>query len=160
MHTQNVSSRSDAGGKPSSVSRNSSRRISTSTVATIRWGKTISKSGFTIVPNLFLSYYRSLGIEFSEAMLILQLMSLQRRSNMPNPTFIFLSKRMGVTDHSVRAYARSLENKGFLKRVDRGPGKAVGFDLSPLFTRLEQIGASEQARQSSPRGAGTRGSHA
>jgi DNA-binding MarR family transcriptional regulator len=57
---------------------------------------------------------------------------------MPFPGFKRLAKRMGMTPTGVRAHARNLQKKGFLRRVKR-PGKANLFDLDPLFEKLEAL---------------------
>ena len=69
-------------------------------------------------------------------MLIIHLMRHKWDSKMPFPGSKLLAKRMGISATAVRGHARSLERKGYLKRIKR-TGTTNKFDLSPLFRALE-----------------------
>lgn len=104
-----------------------------------RWGHAeLFKYGFVPVPVLFLRIYTRLKPEpltTAEAMFVLHLMEFKWDSMAPFPSYKKLADRMGVTDKAVRRHAKSLEKKGYLRRIAR-TGQTSRFDLKPLFAAL------------------------
>ena len=107
-----------------------------------RWGKHealfSSRQGWLGVPDAFLRYYDKLqpyGLTTAEAMFVLQLMAYKWTEEAPFPSYNTLSARMGVTTKMARRYAKSLEEKGYLKRTAR-IGSSNKFELQPLFDAL------------------------
>lgn len=104
-----------------------------------RWGsENLFDEGFLGVPAAFLKSYTVLGISASQAMFVLQLMSFKWTESAPFPSYKTLSQRMGITTEMARKHAKSLEEKGLLKRVKRH-GQSNAFDLKPLALALEQV---------------------
>jgi DNA-binding MarR family transcriptional regulator len=102
-----------------------------------RWTEKLAETGWTPIVDAFLDHYGKLGISNPEAMFLVHLLRYKWDSEMPFPGFNGIAEKMQVTDTSVRKYARDLESRGFLRRVDR-PGRTSAFDLSPLFAALER----------------------
>ena len=102
-----------------------------------RWTPALAATGFTPVVDGFLNHYGEIGITSGQAMFLIHLMSYKWTDGMPYPSFTTIAEKMGVSDTSVRAYARKLEQCGLLRRVER-PGRTTTFDLTPLFQKLEE----------------------
>jgi hypothetical protein len=102
-----------------------------------RWTKLLA-ARFTPVSDVFLENYSKLkpAIKPVEAMFIIHLLSFKWDRNDPFPSFGKVAGYMGISAAAVRAYARSLENKGYLKRR-AVLGRTSRFDLKPLFAALE-----------------------
>ena len=106
-----------------------------------QWSKDLASSGFTQLSNVFLCYYSRLTPEpltHGEAMFVVHLFQHKWDAKAPFPGYRSLSTMMGISEKSAKRYARSLEQKGFLKRETRA-GRSSRFDLSPLIRSLEKI---------------------
>lgn len=105
-----------------------------------RWGASLanSKSGYVTLPNVLLNYYSLLGMSEIELVFILQVMSYKWTSAKPYPSFNTIAHKMGKSRDTVQGYARSLESKRLLKRVQR-TGYSSKIDVSPLIQILEEI---------------------
>src|SRR5437764_5158059 len=104
----------------------------------LRWTPEIAEVGWTPISNLFLNNYHQLDIRPVEALFIIHLMSFKWDKRSPFPRIKTLAEQMGVTPSAVRSYARSLEQKGLLKRKAR-VGSANIFVLEPLFDVLNTL---------------------
>lgn len=109
-----------------------------------RWGNHDAlfsgREGWLGVPDAFLRCYGKLqpyGLTTAEAMFVLQLMAYKWTEEAPFPSYTTLAKRMGVTPKMVRRYAKTLEEKGYLKRKAR-IGSSNKFELQPLFDAVVQ----------------------
>jgi DNA-binding MarR family transcriptional regulator len=120
-----------------------------------RWTPALMKAaGFTPVSIFFLENYSALPkpLSHAEALLVIQLMRHKFDREAPYPGFTTLARRMGVTPTAVRGYARSLENKGYLKREMR-TSLTNKFHLEPLFEALEKL--LKQSKPKPPSDSGT-----
>lgn len=117
-------------------------------IVSARWTPALVNGGWTPVSDYFLDSYTRLTppLTNAEAMLIIHLMRHKWDEAMPFPGFNTLARRMGVTATSVRNHARSLELKGFLRRLKR-IGTTNHFDLVPLFQALEKLQAYEAGQR-------------
>lgn len=103
-----------------------------------RWGNhdSILNEGWVGVPVSFLANYGRLiqygGLTSAEAMFVIQLMAFKWDEHAPFPSYATIAKRMNITDKQVRRYAKTLEDKGFVRRNAR-IGASNSFDLQPLF---------------------------
>jgi len=115
-----------------------------------RWGnhESMFSVGFLVVPMKFLSHYTELSLSSSEAMFILQLMTFKWDASAPYPTYATIAQRMGVSEKMVRRYAKSVEDKGLLKRRFQRRS-ANRFDLSRLF---EAVAKTQDSRKVHVRG--------
>jgi hypothetical protein len=118
-----------------------------------RWGKHHNlfsrPEGWVGVPDFFLRGHANLkpyALTSSEAMLVLQLMAFKWTEEDPFPSYARLATRMGVSMKQVRRIARSIEEKGYLKRVGR-IGNSNKFDLQPLFDALAAAHQEEIERK-------------
>ena len=96
------------------------------------------QAGYLVVPSDFLRCYSRLkpdSLTHGEVLLVIHLMDFKWDQAAPFPSYATLARRMGVTTKMVRRYARTLEHKGFLRRMRRG-GNTNLFDLTPLFDKL------------------------
>lgn len=109
-----------------------------------RWTPVISKTGFTMVPNIFLERFVELNITTSEAMLLILLVSFKWTKQAPFPSVQKLASQMGCSERNVRKLCKSLESVGYLKRISR-EGTSNQFDLSGPFAKLEEVIAKEAA---------------
>lgn len=113
-----------------------------------RWTKTLVEDGFTPIANSFLSGYARLDpcITSPEAILIAHLIYFKWDKIPPKPALSTLGRRMGITATAVRNHVRSLERKGYLKRLHR-IGQPNLFDLRPLFVALERLRFLDRERR-------------
>ena len=109
----------------------------------IRWTPDLVEEGFTPVSTFFLDNYAALGMTSAEVVLVLHLIRFKWDHRNPYPSFEVLAGRSGIGYNGVRAQARSLEAKGFLKRVRRRG--YVEFDLTPLFRKFEAYRQEKRA---------------
>lgn len=102
-----------------------------------RYPQAVLQEGFTPIPNALLNNYQSLGMTNNEALFIIHLMFYKRDVRNPYPSIPRIALKMGVTPHQARVYARNLEDKKLIVRINRS-GKSNEFDLSPLFNKIEE----------------------
>lgn len=123
-----------------------------------QWSPELRKSGFTQVSNLFLESYSRMTPEIthSEAIFIIHLMQFKWTERSPFPSYRRLADRMGVTEISIKRYARAMEKKGYLQRAKR-TGRTNVFHLTGLIDQLNAI-ATHQVILDDPPDAGGRGS--
>jgi hypothetical protein len=104
-----------------------------------RWGSNLLfKEGYVAVPAPLLRLYTRLNLSNSEFVFILELMLFKWGEQAPFPSYKTVAQRMGITIEMARKHAKSLEEKGLLKRVKR-TGQSNAFDLQPLTTMLESL---------------------
>lgn len=110
-----------------------------------RWTPSLVEAGFIPVARSFLRLYAKLQppLTTSEAILVVHLMDFKRDERHPYPSYKRLGSYMGVSDKAIRKTARNLQNKGYLRRVER-TGTSSLFDLRPLFRALEALWATEK----------------
>lgn len=105
-----------------------------------RWTPEIAKAGHIQIARSFLRNYRNLDppLTLGEAMFVIHLMDFKWDNEAPWPRYKTLARYMGMTDKQVRRLAKSLEDKGYLRREVR-TAEANRFHLESLFRRLEEI---------------------
>jgi DNA-binding transcriptional MocR family regulator len=103
-----------------------------------RWGEVLAKNGITAISTLFLRIYPRMDITTVEAMFIVHCFSYKWTVDSPYPSFFTVANEMGVGRGTVQRYARSLEEKGFIKRVYR-KGNSSEIDVTPLIKILEHL---------------------
>ncbi len=110
-----------------------------------RWGPALVDEGFTPLSNYFLKNYHRLTprLRPSEVLILIHLMTFKWDLAHPRPAFRTLAKRMGVTPSAVRAHARNLERKGFVKRYQR-VGQTNRFNLDPFLERMRDLKKSDE----------------
>lgn len=103
-----------------------------------RWTPRIAREGFTPVASVFLNAYASkeLGLNSSEAMLVIILMSFKWGVDDPFPRINRIAGMMGLKERSVRSLLQGLQERGLVRRVRTGKGPQR-YDMSGLFETLE-----------------------
>jgi len=117
------------------------------------WSKKLGKP-FTPVSSYFLDNYHRLPnkITHGEFVLIVHLLKYKWDEAMPFPAIATLAKKMEKSDQAVRATARTLENKGYLKR-NMIRGRPNHYDLEPLFRAIEKLYDADEAAKTKKRSA-------
>ncbi len=126
--------------KRKAPSRSSATAATSSTnLPARRWTEPLLKTGFVPVARIFLRNYSRLQppITPQEALFIVHLIDFKRDENHPYPSYKRLAGFMGVSDKMVRLYAKSLEGKGYIRRIAR-VARPNFFDLTPLFETMER----------------------
>jgi DNA-binding transcriptional ArsR family regulator len=110
-----------------------------------RWTPHLAKDGWTPVVDAFLDFYHGLKISNTEAMFLIHLIRHKWTTRMPYPSFSKIASKMGLSVDAIRLHAKSLQKKGYLKRIER-KGTSNLYDLSGLFSALEgfQIAAAKE----------------
>lgn len=105
-----------------------------------RWGEQLatSKRGYTTVPNVLLDTYNALGITEGEFVFLMEIIYYKWTVNKPYPSFKTIANKMGRARNTVQSYARSLEEKGLIKRCFR-KGLPNKIDVAPLVKALELL---------------------
>jgi DNA-binding MarR family transcriptional regulator len=106
---------------------------------------------YTPVSRAFLEYYSTLGLTVEQALFVIHLIQHKWKETDARPGYRRLARLMGVSDKTARRYARQLEKKKFLIRIERKQDTNF-FSLAPLFQALEKIvKEKEQEKKSSSR---------
>jgi predicted transcriptional regulator len=109
-----------------------------------RWSDAVMERGHTIIPTILFWGQAKLGLTPDELNVLLQIISHWfYGGNDPHPSKDRIAERMRKHPRTVQAYLTSLEDKGFITRVERfKPNKgqdANGYDLSGLVAKLQAI---------------------
>jgi hypothetical protein len=105
-----------------------------------RWTPALAEGGWVPVSNFFLDHYRELPIPLSthEVVMVLHILRHKWTEKVPWPSAKRLAKRMGISSTAARTHIRTLEKKGYLRKLPRA-GWSNGLDLTPLFEALEAL---------------------
>jgi DNA-binding transcriptional ArsR family regulator len=127
-----------------------------------KWGSSVMKLGFCIVPSVLLRAQQRLGLNPTQLAVLLQLADYWWDPNRkPFPSKQALSDRLGLGPRQIQRHIADLEAAGLVKRIERRAahrGKISNeYDLSGLVERLKKIApeidkANEIKRQSTRRG--------
>lgn len=111
-----------------------------------KWGMAVAERGFTQVPNYLIRLntlvHEDHKLPPSEMVILLQLVATWwRTGEMPFPSMATLASRAYLSERQVQRALKSLEEKGFLKKVKGKVGVIASnsYDLSPLIAVLGQI---------------------
>jgi hypothetical protein len=114
-----------------------------------RWTPVLLQEGFTPVANTFLDYYSLLRppLRPREVCFLVHLLRYKWDERAPFPGYASIARRMDLGISSVRAIARSLEEKGYIVREFR-TGQTNRFRLEPLYHALEKVVVARANRTS------------
>ena len=124
-----------------------------STPAT-RWTLELARRGYTPIVKAFVEHAGrrggrkggGLGLNPTQMMIVIQLMSFKRDIRMPFPAIKTIAARLGLSDTTVRTNLSALARRALIvKHMERG--STTSYDLSPLFRRLETLQAEAEARK-------------
>lgn len=118
---------------------------------TVFFGSAIFTSGMTSIPNLFLKYYRDIGITDSEMMLIIQLLRLRNEEQRLMPSVAILSQCLAAEPAHIERQIKSLLEKrviGITQYFSDEDGSIMeGYDFEPLVFEISEVWALNQKRQ-------------
>ena len=111
-----------------------------------RWTPRLAERHFTPISEVFLHNLQRLrpnpgarGLNPTEALVIIQLMSHKWDSRAPFPALTTIAERLGLQVRSVRAAVKRLEDLGYLRREPSTYGGPNRYHLDGLFTALEAL---------------------
>ncbi len=103
--------------------------------------------GSTAIPNLLLQYYKQIGINETECMLLIQIYSFNSKG-IPFPTPNQLAERMTISDEDCMQFIRKLINKNVLHiKEHKDPLKKIyseSYSLAPLWKKLAEFVAANK----------------
>ena len=107
-----------------------------------RWGAALNE-GYVAVPRVLLRHQHDLGITSEEVVLLLNLLSSWwTEDDHPYPAVSTLAHRIGTTTRTVQRNLRSLEAKGFIKRLRNQAGNGAAADR--MVTRYVLAGTVQK----------------
>lgn len=117
---------------------------SSARIADAKWGATVMKAGFCLIPSILLRCQQRIGLNPTQLAVLLQLAdfwwSAERK---PYPSKQLLSERLGISPRQVQRYIAELEEAGLIQRIYRHAehkGKLSNeYDLSGLVERLKKL---------------------
>jgi predicted transcriptional regulator len=109
-----------------------------------RWSDAVMDRGHTIIPTILFWGQAKLGLTPDELNVLLQIIShWWYAGNDPHPSKDRIAERMKKHPRTVQTYLTSLEDKGFIRRVERFKANkgqdSNGYDLSGLISKLQAI---------------------
>lgn len=113
-----------------------------------RWTENLAKGGHAPVARTFLHNYSRLSppLTHGEAMFVVHLLDFKWGKEAPFPGYRRLATYLGVTEKQARRLAKSLEDKGYLRREIR-VDQTNRFHLEGLYVALEKLMADGNARK-------------
>ncbi|GEM_PF-6613059 len=103
----------------------------------VRFGEEILARGHTAIPNLVLNYYVRLGLTGPELLFTIHVWQHWWSERDPYPSLRTIAGRMGISVRQAKRYVESLEQKGFLRVIERflpdGSQTTNEFDYSALI---------------------------
>ena len=109
-----------------------------------KWGKSVMKLGFCIVPSLLLRAQQRLGLNPTHLAILMQLCDFWWDSERkPFPSKQTLAERLSLSPRQLQRYIVELEEAGLVQRVERRAshgGKLTNvYDLGGLVSRLQEL---------------------
>jgi len=127
-----------------------------------KWGRTVMKQGFCIIPSILLRAQQRLGLNPTQLAVLLQLCDYWwDHGRKPYPSKEKIGERLGLSARQVQRYMADLETAGLLLRGERysanGGRLSNEYDLTGLVEKLKKIApefeeAKEVKRQASRKG--------
>lgn len=127
-----------------------------------KWGKAVIGIGFCVIPSLLLRAQARLGISPVQLAILLHIIDHWWYAELlPFPSKATIAARCSLSPRQVQRYLTELEDRGYLKRVNRfvdHKGQQSNYyDLSGLVTQLKKLepeftGMEEMRKQVAKRG--------
>lgn len=127
-----------------------------------KWGKSVMKLGFCMIPSLLLRAQQRIGLNPTQLAVLMQLADFWwEAGRKPFPSKQALSERLGLSPRQIQRHLADLENAGLIIRIERkalNKGKLSNeYDLSGLVEKLKKIApeveeANEMRKQSTRKG--------
>lgn len=108
-----------------------------------KWGASVIKQGFCILPSLLLRAQRRLGLSAIQLAFVLHLAEFWwEDGKIPWPKKETIAERLNVTEKQIQRIARDLEKRGYIqrvKRMTRHGQTSNGYDLDGLVKKLKEL---------------------
>ncbi len=109
-----------------------------------KFGVSVMKHGYTMLPNLLLQAQGRLKISHAQFNILVQLIGhWWDADNDPHPAKETIARRMGKSPRQIQRYLTELEEAGFIRRVERFSGRKAqtsnGYSLDGLVAKLKAI---------------------
>ena len=109
-----------------------------------KWGKSVMKLGFCIVPSLLLRAQQRLGLNPTQFAILMQLCDFWWDSERkPFPSKQTLAERLSLSPRQLQRYIAELEEAGLVQRIERRAGHGGKltnvYDLGGLVSRLQEL---------------------
>ncbi|MEG6523457.1 DnaD domain-containing protein [Desulfotomaculum sp. 1211_IL3151] len=118
---------------------------------TVYFGSAIFSGGITGIPNLFLRYYRDVGITDSEMMLVIQLLRLRNEENLLMPSPEILASCLSAEPVQIEKQIKGLLDKRVIGITNYYIGEEgivkQGYDFEPLVFELSEVWALNQKKE-------------
>lgn len=108
------------------------------------WGNSVADHGYVGVPHVMLAMQSRMGLNPTQALVLLQLLDYWRRPGRPPfPSVGMLATRIGLKDRQLRRILNELERGAFIARnrrtLLRGGQTSNSFDLSGLVAKVKAL---------------------
>lgn len=109
-----------------------------------KWGKAVLDLGFCVIPSLLLRAQARLGISPVQLVILLHIIDHWWFADMlPFPSKASIASRCNLSPRQVQRYLTELEERGYMKRVNRFAGhkgqQSNYYDLSGLVAQLKKL---------------------
>jgi DNA-binding transcriptional regulator YhcF (GntR family) len=109
-----------------------------------KWGKAVLGLGFCVIPSLLLRGQARLGISPVQLVILLHIIDhWWYAEQLPFPSKASIASRCNLSPRQVQRYLTELEDRGYIKRVDRfvdHKGQQSNYyDLSGLVAQLKRL---------------------
>lgn len=84
-----------------------------------RWGRNLTKAGWTAFPNIFFQRMQALGLDALDVVILLHLAGYKWGAGDPYPAKSTLAKAIGVWPRTVQRRIARMEKDGLIKRIGR-----------------------------------------
>ena len=117
-----------------------------------KWGRAVVNVGWTLVPNILLEKQSTLGISPIQLNIILIILKhWWHADDLPYPEMNTIAKSINVSRSTVQRNIRSLEQTGFITRIERklanGGNTSNKYDISKLIKILKPYADDELIRR-------------
>lgn len=106
------------------------------------------KQGNLTLPTVFIKYYKEIGLNDQEMMLVVQILTFKQEGK-DFPTIAEITDRMTAGEREVIMMLQKLVQKGYLAiddHIERDTGvRAEVYQLDPLYEKIARILAAKQA---------------
>jgi predicted transcriptional regulator len=109
-----------------------------------RWGRGVAQHGYTMVPTVLLWMQGRLGLNPSQFLVLLQVLSHWfKDDSLPWPAKETIATRLGIKPRQIQRILTDLETAGLIKRVPRhfghGGQTSNAYDPSGLVKRIKEL---------------------
>lgn len=113
-----------------------------------KWGKATVAAGWTLLPNILLERQAVLGIKPTQLNILLVILKhWWEADTLPFPEMNTIAKMIGVSRSAVQRNIRSLEQLGFIQRIERkssnGGNRSNQYDFTGLINYLKPYAEDE-----------------